>query len=346
MGEMQAQPDGDDAGDSAAAPVAGPHAVALPDWSSSRSWIVALDAAGADWAAEFDRQMAANGALPLFWFDVAEWHFRKGRTSEARRMAESALELPVRDNQTLSIVAARLQRYGDLDRAIALIEQLADREDERPQPLRTLAVLLMQRAELHRAASRTAAALADLERAIALLADAVLTVRRENYRGFEQTALMDANLAVQRFRLLGGRRHALPDQLVRMLDADIRVVIEWNTPRTDMDLHVFEPGGFEVYFGQRLSPHGGALTADVTNGFGPEEYMIRAAPAGQYRIQTNSFAEDRTNPNGPTSIAARIIRNFGRPDQSETLVDIEMDPANTGQQLIGHITVPPARRRR
>jgi type II secretory pathway pseudopilin PulG len=280
-----------------------------------------------------------HGALPLFWFDVAEWHFQKGRSAEARRAVASALDLPSRDNQTLSIVAARLQRYGDLDRAIALGEQLVDRENERPQPLRTLAVLLMQRADGHRGAGRSEAARIDLHRAIALLADAVLTVRREQYRGFEQTALMDANLAVQRYRALGGRDHALPARLVRMLDTDIRVVIEWNTPRTDMDLHVTQPDGQEVYFGYRQSTNGGQLTADVTNGFGPEEYLLRVAAPGTYTIQTNSFSEDRANPNGPSTIAARIIRNFGRTNQTEQLVDVEMQPDAGGRQLVGRIVV-------
>lgn len=314
-------------------------ASALPEWSPARPWLAALDAAGDKWEGEQDRLAATHGALPLFWYDVAEWHFQKGRVAEARRAVASALDLPSRDNQTLSIVAARLQRYRDLDRAIALGEQLADRENERPQPLRTLAVLLMQRAEGHRVAGRNEAARADLHRAIALLADAVLTVRREQYRGFEQTALMDANLAVQRYRALGGRDHALPTRLVRMLDTDIRICIEWNTPRTDMDLHVTQPDGQEVYFGYRQSTNGGQLTADVTNGFGPEEFLLRVAAPGTYTIQTNSFAEDRANPNGPSTIAARIIRNFGRLNQSEELIDVEMQPDAGGRQLVGRMVI-------
>ena len=183
------------------------------------------------------------------------------------------------------------------------------------------------------------AARADLSRAIALLTEAVLTVRREHYSGFEQTALMDANLAVQRYRALGGLNYALPAELVRMLDTDIRVVIEWNTPRTDMDLHVTQPDGQEVYYGYRQSTNGGQLTADVTNGFGPEEFLLRVAAPGTYTIQTNSFAVDRANPNGPSTIAARIIRNFGRANQTEQLVDVEMQPDAGGRQLVGRIVV-------
>ena len=324
-------------------------AIETADWNPGRPWIAAFDAAGTDWAAEVDRQRIANGVLPIFWFDLAEWHWRKGRAVEARRAAEAALDLPTRDNQTLSIVAARLQRYGDLDRALALLEQLADRENERPQPLRTMAVLLMQRAEAHRTAGRTDAAKADLHRAIALLADAVLTVRREQPHGFVQTALMDANAAVARYRALGGTEHALPQRLVALLDTDIRIVMEWNTPRTDLDLWVTQPNGEEVGYYHALSATGGRLTADVTNGYGPEEFLLRQAAPGTYTIRANTYAADRSNPNGPSGLSVRIVRNFGRPNQTEEQMDLEMRTEDSGsRQLVGTITVPgrlPARRR-
>ena len=329
----QSQPDAEPAG---APETAG---IEAAPWSPGRPWIAALDNAGSNWASAIEQLRTQHGSAPVFWFDVAEWLFRHNHPAEARRAVESALDLETRDNQTLSIVAARLQRYGGLDRAIALIEQLCDREDERPQPPRTLAVLLMQRAEVHRVAGHRDAALADLRRAIALLADSVLTIRRENARGFERTALMDANLAVQRYRALGGRDHALPTRLVQMLDTDIRIVMEWNTPRTDLDLWVEQPNGEDVGFSYRLARNGGQLTDDVTTGYGPEEFLLHAAGPGTYIIRAKTYATDRTNPNGPSSLAVRIIRNFGRANQSEELLDIEMDPDLNDRQQVGTIVI-------
>lgn len=299
--------------------------IRLPTWSSDRVWIARL-ANAADWQAEQDVLAREYGDLPIFWFDVAEWHFRAGRVAEARRTVESALDLPARDNETLAIVANRLSRYGDFDRAIFLLRQLAMRENERPQPLYTLGVTLMARAEAHRSAGRRDAARADLTEAIASIADAVLKVRRENYAGFETVALMDANRALSQLRALGGDSRVLPQSLIRTLDLDLRVVVEWNTPRTDLDLWVTTADGERVGYSNRQGRRGGHLTADVTNGFGPEEFVLRRADNGSYLIQANSFAPDRTNPNGPSTLSARIIRNFGRPNQSEERIDVEMQP--------------------
>lgn len=299
--------------------------IRLPEWSSDRVWIARMTAA-ADWQSEQDKLATEYGALPIFWFDLAEWHYRAGRVAEARRAVESALDLPARDNETLAIVASRLTRYGDFDRAIFLLRQLAMRENERPQPLYTLGITLMARAEAHRMAGRREAARADLIDAIGNIADAVLKVRREHYAGFETVALMDANQALARLRALGGNSRLLPASLTRNLELDLRVVVEWNTPRTDLDLWVNAPDGEQIGFSNRQGRGGGHLTADVTNGFGPEEFVLRRADNGRYQIRANSFAPDRTNPNGPSTLSARIIRNFGRPNQSEERIDVEMQP--------------------
>jgi uncharacterized protein YfaP (DUF2135 family) len=128
------------------------------------------------------------------------------------------------------------------------------------------------------------------------------------------------------------------------------VVVDWNTPRTDIDLWTTSPAGERVGFSHPLGSDGGKLSGDVTNGYGPEEYLIRRASDGTYIIELNTFAADRTNPNGPSTVQVRLIRNFGRPNQSEELVDVEMSPDQGGMRLVGRIVVGrdngPERRRR
>ena len=283
-----------------------------------------------------DAELTTSGALPLFWFDVAEWHWQKGRKEEARRAVESALDLPTRDNQTLAIVAARLLRYGAHDRAIWLLERLAEREATRPQPKRTLALALLERAKVD---ANTVAAKANMARAIELLTKAATDVYEQESDGIETVALMEANAALAKLKAMGGSSNALDPRLVALLDADLRVVVEWNTPRTDLDLWVLEPKGYEVGYSAPLSPWGGKLSGDITDGYGPEEYLIHKALAGEYRIRAKTFASDPTNPNGPSSLTVRLIRNFGRPGQSEELMDIEMEAKDREKVDLGKITI-------
>jgi Vault protein inter-alpha-trypsin domain len=308
----------------------------VADWNADRPYLDRLDKSGSDFENAIDKEMKEQGMIPLFWFDVAEWHWRAGRKEEARRAIEAALDLPTRDNQTLAIVAARLLRYGSHDRAIWLLERLAERETDRPQPMRTLALALIERAKY---AKTTDAAKGDLGRAIDLLAKAATTVTDVSARGIETVALMEANAALARLKAMGGSSDALDKRLIALLDTDVRVVMEWNTPRTDLDLWVTEPSKQKVGYSSPLSAWGGKLSGDVTNGYGPEEYIIRRANSGKYEVRAKTFASDRANPNGPSTLTVRLIRNFGRPSQSEELIDLEMPADDRGEMEVGVFTL-------
>lgn len=317
---------------------------ALEPWKPNRPYLQALDAAP---AAQRDRvfaeQQREHGALPAFWLDVADWAWRNGRREDAIAWVLSALELPTRNNQTLAIVADRLLRYGETDRAIWLLERLAAAEDDRPQPRRTLALALAKRART----APPAQARAGLQRAIALLTEVVMKPWDNAYDGIEMISLIEANALIPRYRTLGGTALPLDSRLIGLIDTDLRVTIEWQTEASDVDLWVDEPGGERIIFHNPRSRSGGRLSNDMTQGYGPEEYLMRRAPAGNYEIRANVFAADRINPNGAQRVTARIIRDFGRATEREEIVDIELMPdEQERERRVGTVTFGPARPRR
>jgi tetratricopeptide (TPR) repeat protein len=318
--------------------------MALEEWDPGKPYIKALDAAS---PAELDRVLAReesrNGMLPAFYFDVAEWLFRKKRGADAVEILLSALDLPVANEETASMVADRLLRYGRLDRAIWLYERANEQSDYLPQPRRTLALALAKRAAIaHSSAhssARPAAARADLRRAVELLNEIVITPWEGGYDGIELVALMEINNLLPRLNELGEKRIPLDARLRALLDVDIRVVIDWNTGATDMDLWVDEPGGERAIFSHPRTAIGGRLSNDMTEGFGPEEYLLRRAVPGEYRISVNVFASDAINPNGTTVVTAHLLRNYGRANQQEESMELELAPDAEGEKLIGRFTV-------
>jgi tetratricopeptide (TPR) repeat protein len=297
--------------------------VTTAQWASNRPYMAALKAAAAgDRERVFAEQQAKHGALPAFWFDVAELAWKSGRREEARRLLLSALDLPTRNNETLAIVADRLLRYGEQDRAIEMFEAVAQAEPGRPQPLRSLALALAERGkDRPREQAR-----ADLARAIDLLAQVIMTPWNGDYDGIELIALMDVNRLIPRYRALGGGEVPLDPRLIALLDVDIRVVIEWNTEETDLDLWVDEPNGERAYYNNDETKIGGRISNDMTDGYGPEEYLLRRAPAGTFTVRADVYSSDELNPNGASRITARLIRNFGRSDEKEEAVEIELLP--------------------
>lgn len=313
-----------------------PTRIEIAPFQPDRPYLKALDAAAAN---DFDRVFLAQekefGSLPAFYLDVAAWLRAKGRTAEAVEMLLSALELPTTNNETIGIVAGRLLRYREFDRAVYLYERLNDAEGFRPQPRRSLALALAARADTR---SRDLAR-ADLDRALSLLEEVIETPPAGDYQGVELISLMDANAVLPAYRRLGGTRAPLDPRLVALLDTDIRVILEWNSGNNDLDLWVAEPTGEKSNYANPLTRAGGRLSNDMTSGYGPEEYLIRRAPPGSYAVSANVYATDRIDPNGAPVITARLIHDFGRATQREEVVDIELAPDDRGQKLIGRLVV-------
>lgn len=314
----------------------------VADVLSDQPYLKALDAVAPDHRlATFVEQEKTFGQLPAFYFDTSEWFRLKGDASMARALLHSALDLPITDDETRLIVAFRMQRDGELDRAIAILERLAATTTFRPQPRRTLALALIQRGR-----TKGKAGVGDLERAFRLLTEVALEPARNGFEGIETIALMEANALIPAIDAAGGD-WSLDPRLVAKLDTDVRIVIEWTNDDADIDLWVIEPNGEKVFYGEATSSAGGHISNDMTNGYGPEEYAIRRSPNGDYRVRIDGYSGDRLNPNGKGRVMTRLIRDFARPGEKETLIDAEIsfddDSENEdgGGRLIARMHVDP-----
>ena len=308
-------------------------AIHIEAWQPERPYLELYDGRPADFDARFLEAQARHGSLPIFYLDTAEWLRRHERGSEAAEMVLSALSLPTANEVTLGIVADRLERYGAVDRAIELRERQAALDPDRPQPRRLLALALARRAAL-----RSATARADLTRAIVLLYAVATTPQGGAWHGIEGIALVEVNALLPQLRALGGTV-AIDSRLVHLLDVDTRVVIDWTTDGSDMDLWVDEPDGERAIYNNQRTVIGGHLSPDMTRGYGPEEYLLHVAPPGTYLVQANVFAPDRLDPNGATLLTAHLFHDFGRSTQREEAVDVEVTRDDKGAKTIGRIVV-------
>jgi hypothetical protein len=310
-------------------------AVTIAPWNSKRPYIAAMgDPAAKSFWSNYREQDAKNGASPAFYIDVSEVLFRAGKSKEAISVLLNALDLPSADVSTYTIVAGRLMRYGDLPRAIWLYERIAYLEPDRPQPYRNLALALIARAEATPQNAR-----ADYARALKLLSKVVMQPWEGEFNGIEVISLMEANRVIPKLRALGDSKFDLDPRLIALLDVDLRVVLEWNTDETDMDLWVDEPTGERCIFSHRNTNAGGRLSNDMRFGYGPEEYLLHRAPNGNYVVRVNVFATDRINPNGATAVRATVFQNYGRPNEQKQTLELELGRDDKDASLVGTVAV-------
>lgn len=87
----------------------------------------------------------------------------------------------------------------------------------------------------------------------------------------------------------GRRRAQFYDNHQGKTQARLRVVLSWDTPGTDLDLHVIAPDGGHAWYGERVMRSGGALDVDVTTGYGPEIFASPTPARGAWHIYVNYF---------------------------------------------------------
>jgi len=98
-------------------------------------------------------------------------------------------------------------------------------------------------------------------------------------------------------------------------EADLVLVMAWNTDRTDVDLHVTDPTGQVCMYSHPNTKIGGHLTADVTQGFGPEMFVLKDAVPGTYLADAHYFSSDATATGTRSKIYVTLYEDWGRENE-------------------------------
>ncbi|MDH3583914.1 MAG: VIT domain-containing protein [Phycisphaerae bacterium] len=306
-------------------------AIAIAPWNPDTPYLKAIKKAGreVDYTA-YLQQRRKFGAAPAFYFDVAEHFFRTDRKPTAIRVLTGVLELDLQSPQLVRIVAHRLKQAGEIKLALDLFEQVRDWRPEEPQSHRDLALVLANRAEQRAAEQRYSEAFTDYLQAIELLNQVVIGSWDGRFEGIEVLALMDINRLIARADRVPGKRDWAPSvdpRLLKLLDCDVRIELTWDTDMTDIDLWVVEPTGEKCLYSHNRTAIGGLMSNDMTGGYGPEEYVIRRAYPGTYRIMANYFGSSSQKATGPTTLQLDLVTDFGRDTEKRKSITLRLTDA-------------------
>ena len=339
--------------------------ISVRPWSPERPFLTALDGlTGEAFELEYIEQRKTQGDRPSFYLEIADQLHRSGQSVRAATMALTALDLPSLTSATQSNVADRLLMYGETKTAIEIYRDVLPEAQDRPQPYYNLALALIQAGDTAKAKDKTAL----YGEAFSHLLHVINNPWEEEYEGIHLIALQDLNRTLARLPRRQRRKFekelGLDKTYYRNLHTDIRVLVDWTAADADLDIHVIEGAQPDyddedwdedaddeaeeeaedaetAYFGNQQTRRGGRVSNDMTEGYGPEEYLIRKAPKGLYRIESDYYAQDDYTEDGALNLRARIWRNFGRKNESFETVIIEMLEAKTDPYVLGEIQIGP-----
>ena len=70
--------------------------------------------------------------------------------------------------------------------------------------------------------------------------------------------------------------------------------MNWNMNNTDIDLWITDPNGEKCYYSNPATAIGGKISNDFTEGFGPEQFLLKKGIKGKYKIEIDYFNDAQT----------------------------------------------------
>ena len=241
--------------------------------------------------------LEAHGKTPGFFLDVATFLYSIGDAKHGHRVLSSILDLSLSNPTIQRVVAYRFLEVGDYDLSIMVFKDLLEMRPEEPQSYRNLALALSRRAEQETARFTkpcTVHAAKDLRQAIELLhhvashewnhrfphITSLVLVELNRLLAFAQTAhLVELKMQSLHPAVDDADKKQRPSATqaaevnplrlwTKPLDFGLRVVLDWDTDMTDIDLWVTDPRGEKTFYSHTRSDIGGCITDDFTQGLG------------------------------------------------------------------------------
>ncbi len=274
----------------------------------------------------YDRYLAERDAhtdSSAFFLDVADLLLEQGQRDLALRVLSNLAEMDLDNRHLLRVLGYRLMQADAPALAVPVFEQVLAMGQEEPQSFRDLGLAL--------------AAAGKPQQALAPLYQVVVRPWDSRFDGIALIALDElTNLVARSTPRLDTT--SIDPRLLQAMPLDLRVVLSWDADNSDMDLWVTDPNGERAYYGNRLTYQGGQMSQDFTGGYGPEQFSLRNAKPGKYKVEANYFGSRQQLVTGATTLMLRLTTHWGTAKQKDQMVTMRLkDRAET--VLVGEFEV-------
>lgn len=265
---------------------------------------------------------------PTFYIDMADYFDSKGERAIAIKILTNLAEVYIDNYELLKVLAYKLEFYGAYELAVYIYEGILELRPEDIQSYRDLALCYQEIGENQKS----------LDLLFKIVNGELIEKDLDRrFEGIEEIAFVEMNNLISKHgKFLN--LNAIDENLIKEMPIDLRVVIDWNHNDTDIDLWVIEPTGEKCYYSHSKTKIGGRLSADMTDGFGPEEYLLKKEIKGKYRFLIDYYSDNLQKISGPTFLKISIFTNYGTKEESKRIVihrlDKEEDELEVGKLII------------
>jgi tetratricopeptide (TPR) repeat protein len=249
-----------------------------------------------------------------FFLDAADIFIERGQVELGLRILSNLAEMNLESRAILRILAYRLLQAKQTRLALPVLQQVLALSPNEPQSWRDLGLAYAEDGQYQLAVNN--------------LWEVVSQPWHGRFPDVELIALAELNAIIAR-----APKDAVIDtsrmdaRLLRNLPLDMRAVLSWDADNADIDLWVTDPNNEKVYYANRLGYQGGVMSRDFTGGYGPEEFSLRDAKPGKYKVQAHFFGNRQQVVSGATTLMLRLSTGFGTAQQKDENIILRL----TGQ---------------
>ena len=260
---------------------------------------------------------------PAYYFDVATFFFQKKERETGLKILSSIADLGLEDAELYKMLAYKLKEIEEYQTELFITKKILDWRPFDAQSYRDYALALQDNEQYQSA----------LEYLYKVLTNDYSVEIANRDRDITEIIVPEVNNLISLHRKELNLSKINKDIIVD-IPVDIRVVMNWNKDMTDIDLWVTDPNGEKCFYGHRTTAIGGRMSEDVTQGFGPEQFMLKKAIKGKYKIETNFFGERQMSISGPTTISAEIYLMYSSGKQVKKMITFQNNKPNSGGEGI------------
>ena len=253
--------------------------------------------------------------IPSFYLDVSDFFNNKGASKIAMTVLTNLIEIELNNHELMKALAYKLEYFKEYQLAVTIYKKILQLRPEEPQSYRDLALAYE--------------GVGEFQECFDLLykiynGDLLEKDEDERYYGIEHIAFVELNRLVSKY----GRKIKMTKEqksTFKRLPVDIRVVVDWNHNDTDIDLWVTDPNGEETYYGNKNTQIGGHLSEDIIDGYGPEEFMLKKAIRGEYKVLIDYYSDNTQKISGPTNLKLTLYTGYGTKKEKKEIVVVRLD---------------------
>lgn len=254
--------------------------------------------------AEYLKLKEQYGATAGFYLDAADYFLTIGQKELSLRILSNIAEMDLENAQLLRVLGHRLQQLGYSGLAVSVFRDVLEMRGEEPQSYRDLGLALAADGKPQEAS------------------DMLYSVVNRSWDGrFPEIELLVLGELNHIIATSGNalRTDKYDKRLLAAMPLDVRVVLTWDTDNCDMDLWVTDPKGEKCFYQYRDTRIGGHISHDLTGGYGPEEFLLKKALPGKYKVQVNYYGSMSQKVSGPTTIQVRLFTRYatGREEKKD-----------------------------